>query len=98
MTKTYISPEDRADPRFGGKTLRQVRKGLKNAADRMLTPRQANCLYCHEPYKLFDNGDRLIPPATIRDWWGLMPRYSSDRIATIMKIDKCPECGRKLNE
>lgn len=56
------------------------------------------CKYCHSPYKLFDNGDRLIPPETIRDWWGLMPRYSSDRVATIMKIDKCPECGRKLDD
>ena len=70
----------------------------KKAFNRMLTPRQADCLYCHEPYKLLDNGDRLIPPATILDWWGLMPRYSSARVATIMKIDKCPECGRKLDD
>lgn len=56
-----------------------------------------NCQYCHPPYKIFSNEDRLIPPATIRDWWGLMPRYSNNRITTIMKVNECPNCHRRLD-
>lgn len=54
------------------------------------------CKYCHAPYKIFENGDKLMPPIYTGDWWGIMPRYQKGRIGTIIKIDYCPACGRKL--
>lgn len=56
-----------------------------------------DCQYCHCPYKVLKNGDRLMPPLTIFDYWGIMPHYS-ERIGTIIKCDECPECGRRLND
>jgi len=59
--------------------------------------KQQTCRYCHAPYLTLKNGDRLMPPLTIFDYWGIMPHYS-ERIGTIIKCDECPECGRRLNE
>ena len=56
------------------------------------------CKYCNPPYKIFDNGDRVIPPIGLFDWWGLMPRYKENRLGTIIKIDYCPMCGRELDD
>lgn len=55
------------------------------------------CKYCNPPYKIFDNGDRVMPPFSKNNWWGIMPHYSK-RVGTIAKIEKCPNCGRKLSD
>ena len=65
---------------------------LKSASWRQLM----SCRYCHVPYKVFENGDRLIPPLNGDDWWGIMPRYQKGRLGTITGVEKCPNCGRRL--
>lgn len=34
--------------------------------------KQQTCRYCHAPYLTLKNGDRLMPPLTIFDYWGIM--------------------------
>jgi len=58
---------------------------------------QQYCPYCHEPYEVQPDGDRIVPPIKGAEWYGVMPHYTN-RIGTIMKIDKCRICGRTLNE
>ncbi|WP_278552791.1 hypothetical protein [Companilactobacillus farciminis] len=56
------------------------------------------CEYCHLPYRVFENGDRLMPPNLVTDFWGIMPNYGENKVGTIMKTEKCPKCGRKLED
>lgn len=54
------------------------------------------CKYCTWPYKVFDSGDKLVPPRYKGDWWGIMAHYRPGKIGTIIKTEECPNCGRKL--
>jgi len=58
---------------------------------------KSKCLYCHDPYKVFDDGDKIIHPNTI-SWWGIMANYYAGKVGTIRKINKCPACRRRLND
>lgn len=87
---------DSPNPFFNGKSSNEVGRNLQQAIDHMITPEQHDCPYCHYPYKTFRNGEKLVPPTHDSGWWGLMPRFNPKRIGTIMKINKCPACGRKL--
>jgi len=84
-----------------------IKEKLSSLMDTMLVPDsetgkpinliQHDCQYCHYPFKTLRNGDRLVRPDSRAKWWGIMSNYYPGKARIIRKIDRCPNCGRKLN-